>query len=88
MNFEKLTPRRIAMGIAATLLSIVFISSCGKKDENVCTTCTARTAVTVGNAGTITTSNMDECGSAGDVANAEANFRNQNPGATVECTRK
>ncbi|WP_131556143.1 hypothetical protein [Pedobacter frigidisoli] len=76
------------MGITACLLSIVFISSCGKKDQNVCTTCTARTAVTVGNAGTITTSNMEECGSSGDVANAEANFRNQNPGATVECTRK
>ena len=89
MDLKKLTIRKITLGISAVLLTVVFITSCGKKDdENVCVSCTASVSQGTGNAGNVTTSSMENCGSSADVASAEANFRSQNSGSTITCTRK
>lgn len=88
MDLKKVKFRTIAMGLSAVLLAVVSVTSCSKKDENVCIQCSASVSQSSGNAGNLVTSNMENCGSTADVNSAEANFRAQNTGSTITCTRK
>lgn len=89
MDLKKVKFRKLAMGLSAVLLAVVFVTSCGKKDdENVCIQCSASISQSSGNAGNVVTSNMENCGSTADVNSAEANFRAQNIGSTITCSRK
>jgi len=88
MDLKKVKFRTIAMGVSAVLLAFVFVTSCGKKDDNICIQCSASVSQSSGNAGNVTTSSMENCGSTADVNSAEATFRALNTGSTINCTRK
>ncbi|MFC3562725.1 hypothetical protein [Pedobacter jamesrossensis] len=89
MKFRKLTTHKIAGATMLVLLASALITSCSKKEnENVCVACTASVSQGSGNAGNVTTSSMENCGTEADVATAEANFRAQNAGSTINCNRK